>query len=91
MNCEAIHNCAQGQEDTHHPSGKSSESVRFGSRFPAGALLMRTGWQKGTVPFWAVGVQISAPALTSWASYFTSLGLVSSEKGDMISPPLQDC
>lgn len=38
----------QGQEDAHHPSGKSTESVRFGSRFPAGVLLMRAGWQKGT-------------------------------------------
>lgn len=75
-----------GWEDTHHPGGKSTESVHLGSRFPAGALLMRTRWQKGTAPYpgylstWAesFGVQISAPPLTICASHFTSLGSVSS-------------
>lgn len=69
----------QGQEDMRHPSGRGTESVRLGPSSLLEALLMRTGWQKGTVPYleylstWAelFRVQISTVPLTRWAIYFT--------------------
>lgn len=70
------------------PVGGAPSRV-FGPRFPAVALRMRARGQKGTGPYlghpltWVelLGVPISAPPLTSWASHFTSLGSVSSPAG----------